>query len=198
MIVFVEEFVKSWPQIKGDIRRYLCYRNDIREECIQLSNIQYFFKLLTLLKANTYHFRSLFFYRCRKCRYIRRVLRFIFPPIPNFILDCEVIEMGGVISHHPFSTYINAEHIGYGCIFRNNTTLGNKLMKDGTIGRPYLKNNVDVGPNVVIVGGVTIGNNVQIGAGAVVTKDVPDNCVVVGNPAFVIKEGGLPCRRELA
>ena len=34
---------------------------------------------------------------------------------------------------------------------------------------------------------ITIGNNVTIGAGAVVVKDVPDNAVVVGNPARVIK-----------
>jgi serine O-acetyltransferase len=37
-----------------------------------------------------------------------------------------------------------------------------------------------------IVGGVTIGNNVTIGAGAVVVKDVPDNCLVVGNPMRII------------
>ena len=36
-------------------------------------------------------------------------------------------------------------------------------------------------------GGVKIGNNVIIGAGSVVVKDVPDNCVVAGNPAKIIK-----------
>lgn len=47
--------------------------------------------------------------------------------------------------------------------------------------------NVWIGGNVVILPGVTIGNNVTIGAGAVVTKSVADNCVVVGNPARVVK-----------
>ena len=44
-----------------------------------------------------------------------------------------------------------------------------------------------LGANVTIIGDITIGNNVTIGAGSVVVKDVPDNSVVVGNPARVIK-----------
>ena len=43
------------------------------------------------------------------------------------------------------------------------------------------------GCHVIIIGDITIGNNVTIGAGAVVVKDVPDNAVVVGNPARIIK-----------
>lgn len=45
-----------------------------------------------------------------------------------------------------------------------------------------------IGANVTILPGVTIGNNVVIGAGAVVTKDIPDNSLAVGVPARVIKE----------
>ena len=48
--------------------------------------------------------------------------------------------------------------------------------------------NVWIGGSAVIVPGVTIGNNVVVAAGAVVTKDVPDNVVVGGNPAKIIKE----------
>lgn len=48
-------------------------------------------------------------------------------------------------------------------------------------------NNVFIGCNSIIMGGVRIGNNVVIGAGSVVTKDIPDNSVVVGNPAKIIK-----------
>lgn len=45
-----------------------------------------------------------------------------------------------------------------------------------------------IGGNVTIIGGVHIGNNVIVGAGAVVVSDIPDNCVVGGVPAKVIKK----------
>lgn len=45
-----------------------------------------------------------------------------------------------------------------------------------------------IGGNVVVLPGITIGNNVIIGAGSVVTTDIPDNCVVVGNPARIIRK----------
>lgn len=48
--------------------------------------------------------------------------------------------------------------------------------------------NVWVGGSVVINPGVTIGNNVVIGSGSVVTKDIPDNVIAVGNPCRVIRE----------
>lgn len=51
----------------------------------------------------------------------------------------------------------------------------------------HIKKNVWIGVNVTILPGVTVGENSVIGAGAVVTKDVPDNTVVAGNPAKVIK-----------
>ena len=49
-------------------------------------------------------------------------------------------------------------------------------------------NNVWIGGNVVVLPGVTIGDNAVIGAGSVVTKDIPSNVVAVGNPCKVIKE----------
>ncbi|WP_438350612.1 maltose O-acetyltransferase [Paenibacillus sp. FA6] len=56
-------------------------------------------------------------------------------------------------------------------------------------GKPVtIGHNVWIGGRAVINPGVTIGNNVVIASGAVVTKDVPDNVVVGGNPARVIKQ----------
>lgn len=49
-------------------------------------------------------------------------------------------------------------------------------------------NNVWIGGNVTILPGVTIGDNVVIGAGAVVSRDIPDNVVAAGNPAKIIKQ----------
>ena len=49
-------------------------------------------------------------------------------------------------------------------------------------------NNVWIGGNVIVLPGVTIGDNTVIGAGSVVTKDIPSNVVAVGNPCRVIKQ----------
>lgn len=48
-------------------------------------------------------------------------------------------------------------------------------------------NNVWIGGGVTVLSGVVIGDNVVIGAGSVVTKNIPSNCVAVGNPCKVIK-----------
>ncbi|MBR4263926.1 MAG: acyltransferase [Paludibacteraceae bacterium] len=53
----------------------------------------------------------------------------------------------------------------------------------------YIGNDCLIGINSIIMPGVHIGNQVIIGGGAVVTKDVPDNSIVAGNPAKVIKTG---------
>lgn len=54
-------------------------------------------------------------------------------------------------------------------------------------GRISLGNNVSVGWGVTFLPGVKVGNNVIIGAGAIITKDIPDNSVVAGVPARVIE-----------
>lgn len=51
----------------------------------------------------------------------------------------------------------------------------------------HIGNNVWIGQNVCVLPGVSIGDGAVIGAGSVVTRDVPANCVVVGNPARVIR-----------
>ncbi len=51
-----------------------------------------------------------------------------------------------------------------------------------------IKDNAWIGANVCVMPGVTIGENSIIGAGSVVTKDVPDNVIAVGNPCRVLRE----------
>lgn len=55
-------------------------------------------------------------------------------------------------------------------------------------GEIHIKKNAWIGARVNILPGVTNGENAIVGAGSIVTKDVPDNAVVVGNPARVVKE----------
>ncbi len=55
---------------------------------------------------------------------------------------------------------------------------------------PEIKDNVYIGSGACILGGIVIGNNSVIGANATVTKDVPENAVVVGNPAKIVSFKG--------
>lgn len=52
----------------------------------------------------------------------------------------------------------------------------------------HIKKNCWIGAGATILRGITIGENSVVGAGSIVTKDVPDNVIVAGNPAKVIKE----------
>ena len=56
------------------------------------------------------------------------------------------------------------------------------------IGKPILiKKNAWIGAAATILPGITVGENSIVAAGSIVTKDVPDNCIVAGNPARIIK-----------
>lgn len=74
------------------------------------------------------------------------------------------------------------------------TTVGHPLWADSrrqnlAEAKPIkIGNDVWIGGHVTILPGVTIGNNVVVAAGAVVNKDIPDNCVFGGVPAKIIKE----------
>lgn len=88
----------------------------------------------------------------------------------------------GLFIGHDGPIYINPHvTIGNNCNISQCTTIGSNEQKGACIG-----DNVYIGPNVCIVEDVKIGNNVTIGAGSVVTKDIPDNATAVGNYAKVI------------
>jgi len=59
---------------------------------------------------------------------------------------------------------------------------------DWSVVETFVKNGASIGSSSTILCGVTIGENAIVGAGAVVTKDVPPNTVVAGVPAKVIKK----------
>jgi acetyltransferase-like isoleucine patch superfamily enzyme len=59
--------------------------------------------------------------------------------------------------------------------------------KDFKLERTYVSRGVSIGANSTILPGITIGEGAIIGAGSVVTKDVEENCVVIGNPARKIR-----------
>lgn len=95
------------------------------------------------------------------------------------ILDGNKVKFGDNVFIAPNCSFYTAGHpLDYE--MRNK---GLEYAKPITVG-----NNVWIGGNVCVLPGVTIGDNVVIGAGSVVNKDIPSNCVAVGNPCRVIKQ----------
>lgn len=103
------------------------------------------------------------------------------------------------ISSHSFIcegvTIEDEVFVGHGVMFINNkypksTTSTGKLQTEENwkIIPTLVKNKASIGSNATILCGVTIGENSLVGAGAVVTKDIPPNTIVAGNPAKIIKE----------
>ena len=76
--------------------------------------------------------------------------------------------------------------IGPNATFTNDKMPRSKCYPEAFL-RTLVKRGASVGANATILPGICIGKKAMVGAGAVVTKDVPDYAVVVGNPAKVIK-----------
>ena len=78
-------------------------------------------------------------------------------------------------------------HFGKQATIFQQVTVGLKDYEHGLDKVPKIGDNVIIGAGAKVLGPINIGNNVTIGANAVVTKDIPDNAVVVGNPGKIIK-----------
>ena len=72
---------------------------------------------------------------------------------------------------------------GPSCVFTNVTVPRAKYPVNGVYKKTLVKEGASLGANCTIVCGVTIGRNAMIAAGAVITKDVPDNALMAGVPA---------------
>ena len=94
----------------------------------------------------------------------------------NFVID----HFGGII----ISGYAK---FGDNCRVRNGVVIGLRQVEDK--GAPIIGNNVDIGSGAKLLGPIQIGNDVLIGANAVVLIDVPDNSIAVGVPAVVKPRG---------
>ena len=104
--------------------------------------------------------------------------------IPN--LD-ELLEKNTYFPH-PIGIVINKNaKIGKNCTIFQNVTIGDKMTGTDKERYPVIGDNVTIYANSVIIGGIKIGDNAIIGAGAVVVKDVSPNAVVAGNPAVILK-----------
>lgn len=111
------------------------------------------------------------------------VLRLLFPPKKDLEIDGEIGE--GLVVYHGHGTVLAAHSVGKNLQIYQGVTVGRNTKPGREINNPIIGNEVTIYTNAVVAGGITIGDNVSIGAGAVVMKDVPANSVVYGNPCVI-------------
>ncbi len=144
-------------------------------------------------------FRLSFWYRV--ARYYRR--NFIFRIILRhyhykfgieLAMETQVGE-GLYIGHFGGIIVSSQAVIGKNCTIMQGVTIGIAGRGENR-GAPIIGDGVYIGAGAKVIGKIRIGNNVAIGANAVVTKDVPDNAIVVGIPAKIISmDGAQSCDR---
>lgn len=96
----------------------------------------------------------------------------------------------GVFIDHGMGVVIGeTAEVGNNVTLYQGVTLGGTGKEKGKR-HPTVKDNVVISAGAKVLGSITIGNNVKIGAGSVVLRDVPDNCTVVGIPGKIVVKNG--------
>lgn len=137
--------------------------------------------------------------------YLHRLAHFLYririPVIPRLISQISRFLTG--IEIHPGAKIGRGFFIdhGAGVVIGETTEIGNNvtLYQGVTLGgtgkqkgkrHPTIGNQVIIGAEAIVLGAITVGDNARIGAAAVVTKSVPADSTVVGNPARVVVQAG--------
>ncbi len=113
-----------------------------------------------------------------------KLLRFFCDILLGIELPCETIIGDRLVIEHTGAIVISGDAVfGDDCVLRQGVTVG--LRHRGIRGSPHLGDRVDIGAGAKLLGPIRIGNDVAIGANAVVLCDVPDHSIAVGVPARV-------------
>lgn len=185
-LLVIINLLRLWPHL-------LCYACSKNRKHIAADVAAYMVNYNggSLLWFLTYNpsYRTLFYHRIGG---VSKLIEWLAPGQMTLTIPKTTKVGDGVLLFHSYGTILNAREIGEGCRIVSNITLGDKKGKTPIIGK-----HVEILPGAVIAGDVTIGDNCVIGPNAVVYKSVPANCVVVGNPAFILKRDGNVVREEL-
>jgi serine O-acetyltransferase len=173
--------------IKVDVRRWL--KENLRPSEDDLSGMLF-------LLAKLPEYRNLYYHRLEHgnlpAALLGYLLKIIYREQSTLKIMCEDIGPGLFIQHG-IATIIYAERIGANCWINQQVTVG---FVDNS-GMPKLGDDVMVFAGAKVLGNITLGDHVRVGANAVVVKDVPPNCTVVGVPARIVKRDRVKVNEAL-
>lgn len=151
------------------------------------------FAFLTNKLGGYYNLRNR--YKNSNSKFLKKIYLFInkgFQHETNSYLPFNITIKGPInFIHGTYGIFISGGAvIGKNCTIYQQVTIGsNMLIDSNSLGSPVIGDNCLIGAGAKIIGNVQIGNNCRIGANAVVTKDIPDNSVIVlSTPTIYQKE----------
>jgi serine O-acetyltransferase len=178
--------------IKADIQRYVI----VGRHKSLMSKLKMFLLNDTIWYIIIFRLGSYFKKQCKIpiIKQLGYVTFYILHKIISLITGIQIplgtdIGKGLYLPHHGLIVVHQKASLGEHCNIGQGVTIGiaGRGEKKGV---PKIGNYVYIAPGAKIIGKINIGNNVMIGANAVVTKDVPDNAVVAGVPAKIISYKG--------
>ena len=123
--------------------------------------------------------------------FLYRILKLLSQILTGIDLPCEVNIGRRLQIDHFGGIIISGDTVlGDDVIIRNGVTIG--LKRTGERGAPVIGNRVDIGAGAKVLGAICVGDDVVIGANAVVITDVPPNSLAVGVPARIIPRKSEP------
>jgi len=132
------------------------------------------------------NYRVVFLFRKSKKSFFYNLLFKIYSKRQFIEIDKETVIGKGLFINHLGGVIINKRAVlGDNINLEPRVVIGQQNRGE-RIGAPVIKNKVWIGANSVIVGSVTIGNNVLIAPNSYINFDVPDNSIVIGNPGRII------------
>jgi serine O-acetyltransferase len=140
-------------------------------------------------------FRNVFYYRLGIGggwpATVALIGRRIWRPLPSLEINCASVGPGLIVAHG-YGAILTAERVGANCTIHQQVSVGWRSHQHhgrvlaGSSRPPILGDEVFLGTGAKVLGAISLGNNVTVGANAVVLHDVPDGCTAIGVPARVI------------
>lgn len=131
-------------------------------------------------------YRAVFQYRMKNHKILNEIVKITLPNKREIEISGDIKE--GLVIYHGQCCVLHCNSAGKNLSVFQGVTIGRNPshVLEGS-DKPVIGDNVTLYTGSIVAGGIRIGNNVRVAAGTVVLEDIPDNCMVAGNPAKIIK-----------